>query len=390
MLKDRLDEIWQESHSDRKLTRATRAGLLDVSINTAERILNQQGNDRAVLVHAFQAVGLRWKDEFCVAREAGTEDGEAEEPQHEEPDPPRSVVVDLPRWYQKPIVIVLAIVAVAVLSGSIVRLRTPLADRQRPIVNRMVKQAWEAFYAGDYRRASTLANEATEISKRHSFADAMAESLRLRGDVLAAEGHLEAAVRTYREALPLWKTFEVHHGYYSLLEVLGVAEARLGWLDDAEKHFEESLRGLQRLKDPGGTAGLSRALGSVAALRGDHDHALHWYEVASQALASHPDDAMKTDLRALRALVLRDKGHDTEALRELEACLTFWRGRGHKRWCGTTLYQMATVHEEAGRTEKAHELLSEARALFEQAGDQRAVDQCTRPLASRNRAEDYF
>ena len=167
-----------------------------------------------------------------------------------------------------------------------------------------------------------MAREARHLAEDTHLADAMAESLRLEGEALAAMGKVDEAIGLYEKALPLWESMGLIHGKSSLLEAWGEAELRRGRSEVARKLLTESLAGLKKAGDMGGVAGVSRTLETIAADRGDIDEAYRWYDAAAKAIADRPDEPMHTDLRSRRALLKRDEGRFDQALADLDICLT--------------------------------------------------------------------
>jgi len=322
----------------------------------------------------------------------------------------------------------LAATAVLVLIGLVGMANRQSQDRRSAIysdgllLGQKITAARVAFDRAAYDEAALQVASAYKIAKRHRLADAMADCLRLEGDILAAGGALEEAADRYRQALPLWgpllpedddapdaASVAVHyspgpegrsadHGLACLLNSYAVVEARLGRIDAAEDRFHEALQLCRALNDPGLVAAALRGLGSVEAVRGNAKQARKWYTAAGLALAEKPDEAFQRNLRALEALLQRDEGRLGEASTELGRCLDEWRQAGHPRWIAATLLQIASVHAREGRPEQAISAASEAGQLYARVGDRRGVALCESwkawnleaSSAPSHLAEDYF
>jgi tetratricopeptide (TPR) repeat protein len=231
----------------------------------------------------------------------------------------------------------------------------------------------EAYDEGDYPSALQWAAGALAASHGDRDGEALADALKLRGDVLAARGDLEKAIEVYRQTLPHWKAFGHREGYSAVLESLGVAEARLGLIDQAEARFKEALETAQGLPPEIHHAGKLRGLGSIAALRGDTATANRWYAQASHLVASRPEEATHVGLKALRALTLSQDGRHAQALDDLYECLDYWQSKRHLRWMANTFLQMAVVLTAIGDTRQARAALERSRELYSQATDARGA-----------------
>ncbi len=401
LLQRAMLERWHLSGETRRLSRASRAAMLDLSVGTAERILRQEGNDRAVLVQAFQCLDLAWEDRYCEPCPQGQE-----EPSAPPDEPPAPVARRSARWPRPAMhflaVCLVACACIAVLrSGTLVKSPpTPSLDaaKAQALAESSLSSGRTAYQRADFDQAEIHAIRAIRVAREWKMVHLMADALRLQGDALVAQGSLEEGVAIYRETLPLWATFHFPHGHASLLEALGVAEARRGRLNEARTFLEESLRRLKPLNDPGGIAGVSRSLGSVAAVSGDLQVAHQWYASALQAIKARPDKGMQADLRALDALLLRDEGKFARAASELGECLKFWESIGHRRWQATTRFQRATVFLASGDLAKADAETNQAKQLFAEVGDRAGMAQCSALLARKRlvlgdqarRIEEFF
>lgn len=372
ILNNHLMSVSRKAGETGRITKSAQARLMEVSPKTADKVLGRLGNDRSVLVEIFARLGLEWHESYCEYL-----DGSVTEPIAD-------ASPDAPRTPARPMGL-LALAAVLVVALALT-LASVNAGKAQPAEDSVIaglaqmaetlEEARGAYNRADFDAAATLAARSRELAKRHARADAMAEAVRLEGEILAARGDLDGAIALYQEALPLWSAFGIALGRYSLLEVWGTAEWRRGNRERAVELLEESLSGLQQVGDPGGVAGVSRTLGAIAAEQGDRRSAREWYARAKKAIADRPDEPMHTDLRAREALLLRDEGDFAGALGLLEVCLREWEAREHPRWIAATCVQMATVHQAAGEGEKARPLLKEARELYEQVGDQAGVERC--------------
>lgn len=394
ILTARLQKVERQRGPDNTLTRASRASVMGVSIGTAARILGRNGNDKAVLVQVFACLGLPWSDHYCkpkLLEDVASVDNVLPE-FSDSPRTPIQKALTAPTLFA----LLVTVAILAILSTQ--RAVGPSGGEiEGTPVHAKLEASRAAFLRGDYAIAEQYAKQSVELAKTTTPSAKLAYALSLEGDILAAEGRLSEAVILYKQALPFWDVLGKAQGYASLLESLGIAEARLGHLSQAKGHFERALWHRQVVNDPGVEAGLLRDLGSIAAVQGDFKTARKKYHEASQVIASRRGEAMHTDLRALKALLLRDEGKYDQALVELEDCLRAWQTEGHPRWVATTLFQIATVQASSGQINLAQRTLRSARSYFRKVGDVRGVQQCSKWLAGgpsssdlASRLEEFF
>lgn len=397
LLMGRLQKVAQRSSPEVRLTRASRATFMGVSIGTAARILGQKGNDKMLLVQVFDSLGLTWDDRYCEVKPLDNEEPLTETLQEREPEALPAPPIPRRRKFTG---VLVAMSVVAPLAG-LLWVKTmgsqPVAQADtEPSAHTKLDASRAAYLRGDYQEAERLASEAVEQAKTTTPSAKLAYALSLEGDILAAGGRLDEAIVRYKQALPFWDVLGKAQGYGALLESLGIAEARLGRLAEAQGHFEEGLKHREAINDSGVEAGLLRDLGNVAAVRGDLAGARRKYQEASLVIAHRPEELMHVDLKALQALLLRDEGKFDEALAELQQCLRVWQEQGQARWIGTTLFQIATVHLAAGNLEQAEVAFRTAKPYFEKVSDARGVQECSKGITGSTapdlmrRVEEFF
>jgi len=250
-----------------------------------------------------------------------------------------------------------------------------------------LEQGRKEYHAGHYARAKKNLSEAVRFSIRNHDGNTLSEAIRLQGEVHAAEGDLKSAIDCFERALVIRSEFKFDWGHASLLEVLGVAQLRLGQYEEAESNLRKSIQGLRRWDDYRGAAASMRSLGTLFAARGNPDEARRWFAAAVEEMKQNPDPGLLSDIRAQKALLLSKEGHHDMALAQLEECLSEWEQRNHQRWIATTLLQMAKVQRAAGRTEDSLRYLAEAKPKFEAVGDRAGAEECSKWLARQGSEE---
>ncbi|HRI43562.1 MAG TPA: tetratricopeptide repeat protein [Fimbriimonadaceae bacterium] len=384
LVQRRLVDDWQSTELDERLTWPVRAALLGVSTSTAKRILGRKGNDRAALIRALASLGLEWRDEYCEPLPTSIA---ALVPNVAQAEPPGSTDVTSPaeqslRRPRKLVVgVVLASAALTIM--GLLTFRPPVPDlpyEERPQVKALaVTRA--AYHRAEYESARNLVKNAYRLAFDNTDPNTMSEAIRVEGEILAAQGDLEGATARYETALTFRTQFEETWARASLLIALAMAEQKLARYEDARSHLEAAYQDMIEVGDPGGIAEAARELGSFAARQGDLERARAYFDAASHAIRDRPDEAMHTDIRARRAMLLSDEGDHEAALKVLEECLNEWTKRAHPRWRATTLRQIGTVQWAAGQRAAARTSMNDALTAFESVGDRLGAQECKAWLA---------
>lgn len=398
LLQQRLDEQWSEEHLEGRLTRGARAAMLELNKSTADNVFAQKGNDRSVLEQTFRAVGLPWKEEYCAPL---SEDDKTDADVSVSSSSVERRTVG--KGKRRPATLFAIASSILLVCLTIWTLRT---EASNPPGNgsayaagdnagtrwprNAYHLAWRAYHEGKYEEARRLLMAAKTIAVAAQDTAVVAESIRLEGELFAVEGRLEKAIDCFQRALSIRREFQYGQARASVLEVLGVAQFRLGRFDEAERNLRTSFDLLKRYEDIRGMAGTARSLGTLAALRGDRAKAREWFAAALASMKSNPDPGLLLDLKAQRAVLDAEEGRHDEALRDLRECLAEWQSRGHVRWSATTLKQLATVLHMAGRKTEAFTSAEAARQKFEAVGDRLGMQKCEELLRLAERSSETF
>ncbi|HMS56375.1 MAG TPA: tetratricopeptide repeat protein [Fimbriimonadaceae bacterium] len=365
MLTVALQATWQQNPQHRKLTREERARILGVSLSTAQRIIKNQGADRASLSVAFKSVGLDWSDSFC---ESANDDAEATVIPATTSTPRKSPF--------RPLVIagacVLSIFAVLSFKPS----RNPPSDRDwQQVYFESYDEAEVHYNRAQYREARVDIHRAISIARERENAPRLASSLRLAGDLEAASGNYRLAYARYKESLGIREGLQNKDAYPALEEALGSVELKQGNWKSARNHFLRSHDLFLQSRDWTGVAMASRGLGRASHLMGNYVQADYWYNRGLYALTQVEKPDLAMDIRSLRALLLHSTGKSVEAKKVLEDAIRYWVAKRHPRWVATMRMRYATVLEDK---DEAKALLETARKDFASLGDLGGVAECTR------------
>jgi hypothetical protein len=138
-----------------------------------------------------------------------------------------------------------------------------------------------------------------------------AETLRIGGETARARAMLLSAVdltRRFPDAEVPSSDAAARHWILPLLAELSRAELRLGHLQDAQRHAEESLELYRTWDEPLGIANALAAVANVARCAGDLDRsAACWAEAAAVADTAHPPTAAALRVRQAEIELMRDR-----------------------------------------------------------------------------------
>lgn len=367
---------------------------MQVSIGTARRILGQEGNDRSVLEHAFTSVGLQWSDNLCEPLEALPEaPPESLDPAPRIATPPRRSRTGF------------RLAALLLLGGTLcgtVFFSALLGERDgRPSAAsnstaaipydartsaKWIAEARVAYHRGDYDSAKRSVDEAIWQAQCDIDPNALAEAIRLDGEILAARGMLREAMSRFETALQLRTTFEAPWGRASLLIAMASVDVKLRRYALAESRLLEALGVMKEVGDQAGVAEACRDLGSIAAARGNFARARNWFEQARTSIADRPEEPMHLDIGARVALVAAAEGRPQEALRDLRRCLAQWEQLGYASWIARTRFQIGAVLWQLGDRPGALREVSTAQSGFAGIGNAHGVEECSQWLADRTPA----
>lgn len=374
LLQNALEEALGKSDGERKLTWANRAELLDVSIVTAHRILSREGVDRATLRIAFNHIGLEWQDSYC---EFIVPQPERKSREKVGPSNSPTMVSSEPVWKTR----FSAYAAVVVILAVSIALQVRLTDSPGPawgaIFAPTMEEATKQYNEGHYPEASRLVGQAIDLARAHQAASHLASALRLSGDIAAATGSYELARNRYQEALVFRRTLKQTSMLAPILEAQATVEIRMGMLAEASVHLEECLSKFRAERNPVGVAMACRTLGMLHIQRGDSKQAATWIRAGLSELKGLHQPELVADLGAELALVKRDQGNLNEARRELQACLSYWITRAHRRWIARTQLQLATVEAKALNFRECDSLLRQSQGSFRAVGDMGSLSECT-------------
>jgi len=145
-----------------------------------------------------------------------------------------------------------------------------------------------------------------------------AEVLRMSGETMRSRDiHLSAIdlTRRHPDAEIPSSDAAARHWILPLLAELSRAELRLGRLDDARRHAEESLELYRTWDEPLGIASALAAVANVARCAGELERsAACWAEAAEIVAIAHPPTAAALRVRQAEAEVLRDRLPDALGL----------------------------------------------------------------------------
>lgn len=365
LLEAHIIEQWTQKGKSTRLTREARAEMLGVSILTADKILNGEGVDRASLIISFKSLSLEWHARYCVSATSSPE------------------LAQLPVPKKRRLVTPLR-VAIFVCSLALIGAAFPVVYRasieygnlwQKDFRTHMDK-GWKAFHSGEYGLAGTEIEKSYEMAKVYRQADALAEAVRFRGEVLAAKGSFDKAQLCFQEALTLNQSIGTFQYSSSILETIANNEVKMGQLSEAVKHYQESLEYGKSFRNRNDIASAYRGLGSLRLLQNKPQDAENFFQQSLATLKNDVNPNMVVDVRARLAMVWVQVGRVDEAITVLKNCLQSWKDQKHVRWVATTQLQLSKAYQRQGDREKAKEYLETALKGFQQVGDKNGENEC--------------
>jgi DNA-binding SARP family transcriptional activator/predicted ATPase/uncharacterized protein HemY len=185
------------------------------------------------------------------------------------------------------------------------------------------------YYAGDYDRATALADESLRASEQTGNREGIAFALNFRGSCAKAKGDY--------------------------------AEARAA--------FDAAYRAYEALEDGIGAAMALNNLGNLEQATGDYEAAQRHYQRCSELFKTHDHlHGAATTLANAGRLAVR-QGHFDDARRMLSESLELKRSINDRRGMAVALVTLGDVATKTGAHAEAHAHLTQALTLAEQAGD---------------------
>ncbi|MGH2372250.1 MAG: tetratricopeptide repeat protein [bacterium] len=230
-----------------------------------------------------------------------------------------------------------------------------------------------AYYQGDYKRATTLCEEALALSKGLGDERAVAATLTILGNVARNRGEYARAAQLYEESLVLCQHVGDKWGLANTMSHFGNVVRSQGNYPRAKGLLEESLALWREVGDKWGLATCLSHLGTVMGNQGDYDRAIDLHE-ESLALRRELRDKVNVgaSLMSLGAVALNRA--DYERAQELfEETLSLRRELGDKPSVAGSLGNLGIVAYYLGDYDRAAGLLEESLTLWRELGAEPGV-----------------
>jgi tetratricopeptide (TPR) repeat protein len=208
-----------------------------------------------------------------------------------------------------------------------------------------------------------------------------ADSLRLTGDGLGAEGRMEEAIATYQRALKVLEGMGEHEKTGAILNNMAVNFANQGKLDRAEQFYREAK---SHFEQAGDQQNAGTALGNIADifyLRGDLPGAAKLYEQGLQVLATFDPSNPGYLLYRLADLELA-QGRVQEAHGRAEKALAAFRPEdGGYQYATGAMIVLGEVLEAEGDLTGAHQQYEQTLVMRQKTGEMGLVEESQVELA---------
>lgn len=366
-LKSALTSKWQSEAGTRRLTRDLRAELLGLSVVTSERLLRGERVDRATLVLAFRNVALELLESDVIDERPAkvANRSNSNDVDHEAPE----TLLKRGSGNKRRSLLQLTVLTLPLVAGItfLSFLRGPSDDTRRARIVEAYQVGLRHYHQGRLREAQMEVDRILALARSFDSAYGLADSLRLGGDVAAAQGRLEEAETMFTEAYQIHSRFGAVAKQAELWEAIGNVQLRQGKLDVAEKSFESSLSGNEGSMI--GKAMAYRGLGSVAFQRKDLAKATDLFQTALACLRGYEEPGMVIDLQGRLALVQHKLGHSDAALKQLFECLRYWEEVDSLRSTALAELDIGTIALDTKDYDLAERFLTRSKNGFMRVGD---------------------
>lgn len=360
LLIDSATTKWQREKRGKKLTRASIAELLGLSLATTERIVSGTPVDRASLQIAFNSLDIPWREEYLVG--AASEDSSPKMP--EIPNPPKSEGRPLRR-------VGLLVLSLVPLVGLLAFRQLPPSPRAIQVIREdpnipafrfrnAVDAAISDYYSARYLSARSHINEAIQCVANLGPPYNLSVAMHLSGDIESALGNKAKAEETYQRALSLREYLPDKGHLEPLYEALGVVQSELGKAKEAKRNLYKSLAIYEKIGDKTGVAMVQRDLAKLELSQGNIPACNRWINEAMKVLVGMGKPQLDHDIRAVEAMMWLKQGKLSKARLALQECLQFWKTIGNARWLALTHLQLAQVCQREGQREEFAQHIQES------------------------------
>jgi tetratricopeptide (TPR) repeat protein len=198
---------------------------------------------------------------------------------------------------------------------------------------------------------------------------------------------LDQAIQFYQRALEVWDELGVAYGKGLTYNNLGAVYLRMGDLQQATEHLNQSEAFFAQIPSDDFVAETSRYRAEISLRRGHLDEALAF---AERSLRYALDQGLRADECATRralGMIYRERGD----LEHAEACLSqsldLARELDNRYETAQTLHQVGLLRQGQGRTEEALTSLRQAQGVFKKLDARLDLAEVDRELRSLDEAK---
>jgi CHAT domain-containing protein/Tfp pilus assembly protein PilF len=216
------------------------------------------------------------------------------------------------------------------------------------------------------KNALMLAEAAILIARRIRQKELLAQSLRVKANVLAAGGQYQAAIDLYESALKIFEKIADPEGIARTLMAVIQPHIMLGTYDKAYKAAERARKILLKLGDSRRIARLENNVGNIYHRQDRFEEALAHYEIAYRELLPHGDSEELTISLNNMSMCLIGMNDFARALDTYQRAKELLKTRDLPLIHLITDYNVAYLHYLRGDYRKAIEMLKNSRIAAEQ------------------------
>jgi len=212
-------------------------------------------------------------------------------------------------------------------------------------------------------------SEALAIFRKVNDRKHEAVSLYSSGNVDKDLGRYDAALRSYADALAIYRQVDDRDGEAFDLNNAGIVDKDLGRYDAALRSYAEALAIFRQVKDRNGEALALMNIGAVDELRGYNVAALHLLSGALAIFRQLKDRFDEASALGNIGLVDQNLSRYEDALRSHGDALAIYRDLHNRGFAARALHNLGNVYERLGRYDEALRLLRDAHTMYHQLYD---------------------
>jgi len=259
------------------------------------------------------------------------------------------------------------------------------------VASSRLEESWAWDHLGKPEESMAALTEARELAQgRNPHIEALADLL--MGHVFYDKGDLEAARKSYDQALEGYRKIGEQHGLARCTEAIGNVLLEQQKLEEAKWYYEEEIRINREVgRVQGVTSGLI-GLGNLLEEMGDLPGAARADEQALRGFQQLGNKGGAATATSNWGIVLIEQGRLQEAKTKIEQAMVVQREIGYKRGLAFSLSSLAEILRLEDHLEQANKTAEQASTIRKEIGDEgntsRSQAQLAQIMLERGRDAD--